>query len=796
MALATGADEPWSLRRVRRLQQNAPDDRQLILAEARRLTRKRRPDAVRQLLDTNSRPASPDPNLFALWLEASGATEAEDWAMLRGAQESARLWLLLARLMESDDLSLACDSAEKAIRLAPHDPEACRLMARLLSTADRSQEAQHFITQAERQEELNTLCGNRDVFGTSRAERCVQLLREQGRHMEAVAWCRQEQQSFPQSEWPQSVLAELSQGHLPYQAASPKHDGKSTRPPETLSIAVALERLIQNKGQGDPHSETSNHRITSFSALQFKDVASDTGLNVAFYNGANATDSGRYMHEFTGGGVGVLDIDGDDWPDLMFAQGADDPRENHTSPTVPTDRLFRNLRGSAFVDVSDVAGIDEHEFGQGVATGDVNNDGFDDIYVANTSHNALWINQGDGTFVRQTQPSGSSVWTISAMVADINLDSIPDLYDVNYVGGDDVFTQLCDHEGLSRVCGPTDFPAEPDAFRAGEGDGRFSERAAEAGLSAPDGRGMGVVAGDLLRTGRMQVLIANDESANHFYELNEDGVFVDTARRRGLATGSLGSAQGCMGIAVGHVGSRQRCDLFITNYYGESNCLHRQTADGFFPDLIAASRLDHPGRSMLGFGTQFLDIDLDGDDDLFVANGHLDDFQHLHIPYRMKSQIFENRDGRFYESDSSTSAWQATPVLGRAVATLDWNRDGRTDLCVTHLDHPAALLQNDTPPQQPAILLSYIGTGRSRDAVGATIVVTCAQAAEPIVLPIVAGDGYECSSQRLLSVVVPAGGESVRVDDGLTTVTISVDTERPQLYRIVEGRPQAWRIPR
>ncbi|MEO2033534.1 MAG: FG-GAP-like repeat-containing protein [Planctomycetaceae bacterium] len=799
MTLAAHADDMWSLERIRRLRVSAPDDRRLVLAEAKHLHRQRRDADALQRLRPALRIHPDDPELLLRRLELDDHAADTELTRLAACEPSARLWLFLAGRAERITHQLATEFAWQAFNVDPFDRAANSCLARLLTQAGQAARAQAFVSRAQRLRELAELCARRDAIGTERAPRAVRLLRQLGRQPEVVAWCRAELRLSPDSAWAVKVLDEVLHDGVTATRDRPAESIERTSETIELTVSQALEKLNQCRDTGQEAWANANgeHAPRDF---RFIDVAQQSGLNVEFYNGAEARESSRRMHEVTGGGVGVLDIDHDDWPDLFFPRGSDDPRGVRTHPATTADQLFRNLRGREFEPVSAVAGIKEHEFGQGAGVGDINNDGFDDIYVANIGRNTLWINQGDGTFQRQTHPADAGVWTVSVAIADINGDSIPDLYDANYIGGENVFTLICDHEGRLRICGPMDFPAEQDVLWWGRGDGDFAVQDEALESISADGRGMGVVVGDLLQTGRVQILVANDESANFFLEVDEVGRLTDSARRRGIAFGGNGLAQGSMGIAAGHAAGRQRLDLFITNYYGEANCLHVQTQDGFFPDLIAQRRLELPGRAMLGFGTQFLDADADGDDDLFVANGHLDDFQFLGLPYKMRPQLFENRNAGFSGSSSSSFPWLEMPALGRAVARLDWNRDGRMDLCVTHLDRPAALLENQTTPLRPSVMLSYVGTLQSRDAVGSGLTVTQESSrqrenSESAVFPILAGDGYECSNQRLFHVVLNDNSGETVVSDGLSTVELSVDLTTPELWRIVEGHSRAWRVP-
>ncbi|HEX6984214.1 MAG TPA: VCBS repeat-containing protein, partial [Planctomycetaceae bacterium] len=334
----------------------------------------------------------------------------------------------------------------------------------------------------------------------------------------------------------------------------------------------------------------------------------DAGIDFRYFHSADPATPGARMFEFTGGGVGVLDYDADGRPDLHFTQGCrwpPDPRQREY-----LDRIFRNL-GSRFADVTVAAGVVEPAFSQGVACGDFDGDGFPDLYVANIGANRLFRNNGDGTFRDVTQDSGvlvgplAEAWTTSAVMADLNGDGLPDLFDVNYVEGSDVFERICDHDGVPRVCSPTAFDAQPDRLLLNRGDGAFTDVTAIAGIGAPDGTGLGVVAADFDGSGRLSLFVANDARNNHFYANAAESPgglprFEERAAVNGTAFDRDGRSQACMGVAAGDADGDGRLDLFVTNYVAESNTLYLQEPDGVFVDASRAAGLSEPSLDLLG----------------------------------------------------------------------------------------------------------------------------------------------------------------------------------------------------
>ncbi len=516
------------------------------------------------------------------------------------------------------------------------------------------------------------------------------------------------------------------------------------------------------------------------------------------------------MFEFTGGGVAVIDFDVDGWPDIYLAQGskhfADPSLKNPDSATpnsalpinIESDRFFRNRGELAFEDVTELAGLRETSFSQGVTVGDYDNDGFADLFVANIGLNRLFRNNGDGTFADVSVSAGirGNSWTTSCVMADLNGDSFPDIYAVNYLEGSDLFDRVCQGaDGASHSCLPQQFAAADDQLLLNLGDGRFVDASADSGIIVADGKGLGVVAADFTGDGSLSLFVANDTTANFYFQTNapSNGLtprFQEAALAQGLALSGEGRAQACMGIACGDADDNGLLDLLVTNYYDESNTLYRQQPGGWFVDATRESKLSEPSYKMLGFGTQFLDADLDGQLDLAVANGHVDDFSGQGIPYRMRPQFFRNVNrGVFHELQSQyLGSYYSRPCLGRALATLDADCDGRPDMVITHLDEPAALLVNSTPSVGNSLSLTLCGVTSARDAIGATVTVTFPD--RKIVRQLTAGDGYLASNERKLIIGVGAARTvdslCVRWPSGLVTTFYDVPSNHD--FLLIEGQ--------
>lgn len=502
--------------------------------------------------------------------------------------------------------------------------------------------------------------------------------------------------------------------------------------------------------------------------LCFEDLAGQLGIEFQFYDGAPRDLQTHRMYEFTGGGVAAVDFDHDGWTDIYLTQGSDWPPS--TAQTRDLDRLYRNL-GDRFVDVTEEAGIREGGFSQGVAANDYDGDGFCDLYVGNIGPNSFYRNNGDGTFSEIADAAGSAgnQWTTSCLLADLNGDRLPDLYVVNYLTGKDVYERICSEaNGLPRSCAPRLFEASQDQMFLNLGDGTFRNVTSGSGIEVPNGKGLGIVVADFDSSGRLSLFLANDGVPN-FYFFNQTTLadspprFSEEGLNSGLAVDVNGRPQACMGVAVGDADGDGRFDLFVTNFFNEYNTLYRQQGTSVFADETRAAGLAESSLKMLGFGTQFVDGELDGWPDLIVANGDVDDFTHRGRPYAMLPQYFRNLgDGRFVDlSSEAAGPYFARPYLGRGMARIDWDRDGREDVVISHLDAPAALVTNRTQKVGNFLQLRFVGTESERTPIGTTV--TLEAGGRTWVQQLTAGDGYLASNERLLTFGVDSATQADRI---------------------------------
>jgi len=460
----------------------------------------------------------------------------------------------------------------------------------------------------------------------------------------------------------------------------------------------------------------------------FEDVADHAGIR--FVHRSPFTEQ-RHLHLTMGSGLAWFDFDRDAWPDLYLAQGrgwAGPDREPDDGR--PLDCLYRNS-GGVFRDVTSVVGIEEAEYSMGLAVGDYDNDGFPDLYVTNFGPNRLFHNNGDGTFSDVSVATGTAHpgYGASATWTDIDGDGSLDLYVANYLQIDRRNYTICAHEYRGRsvyvLCPPRKYAFEPDVLYQNQGQGTFVDISRTSGIAAVAPQpGLGVATADLDDDGDLDLYVANDTTPNFLWTNDGHGRFTDTGLLSGTALDRAGEAQAGMGVAVGDVDSDGRLDLFVTNYYAETNTLYRGEGNGLFLDVTDELGVGAASRTRLGFGILLADFDHDTRLDAFVANGHLSDRLAeigQNVPFRQRAQLMHNDGRRFRDASEQAGPYFQRECLGRGCAAADFDRDGRLDVAVQHLNDRPALLRNSTRTNNAVLQLELIGVHGSREALGARV---------------------------------------------------------------------------
>lgn len=460
-----------------------------------------------------------------------------------------------------------------------------------------------------------------------------------------------------------------------------RQDAEFHKSPVAMRIArgKTLANVLAGPAGLKAHERDNSHRQAVATVPTFRDLARSAGLRFVYDN--DATPRCR-MPETMGGGVGLLDFDGDGWLDVYAVQGGVFPETLGGSAMKQRDRLFRNRRDGTFEDVTDKAGL-----------------------------------------------GGNRNWPTSAAFADFDGDGDLDLYVCHYAAWDPEKSGPCPHafqEGRFMYCGPRTFDALPDhVFRNDRG--HFIDVSEQAGITAADreGRGLGVVAADFDGDGRTDLFVANDLNANFLFH-NEGGFrFREIGIEAGVATNADGGYLAGMGVACGDLDGNGRVDLAVTNFYGESTTFYRNLGDGQFADRTSAVGLATASRYLLGFGTTFLDVNNDSRLDLATANGHVNDLS-PNVLYAMPAQLLLAAEGGRLEDVSAQAGepW-SVPRLGRGLASGDLDNDGKLDLLIVSEGAPLAYFHNEGPAAH-SLTLKLEGTASNRDAIGARITLTTA----------------------------------------------------------------------
>ncbi len=693
----------------------APEDDRVWLGKANLATRNGQFAEARRLLDDCLARRPEDPAVWQAELDWGLATEQDASVrramahlpaqrFSRGGLEVIRAWLASRRHDPVGEHSAL-------ERLLQSEPGQCTAIERLAVLAAQGNQVEQAGQLRRRKSEMDQIrqryedLYNQNQFAADAPE-LARLAETLGRRFEAIGFLTWITQHSPGDLTARTTLTRL-QGEELGQAATGQTLAELLAP-DLTGEEIAPQAVADSLVAAPP---------------LFRDDAQSARLSFSYENGESSI---HQLPEFTGGGVGLIDYDGDGWLDVYLVQGGRFPPDPAQPPR--GDRLFRNHRDGTFEDVTAASGIDAmtQGYGQGVAVGDYDNDGHPDLFVTRWRSYALYHNRGDGRFEDVTQQAGLSGdrdWPTSAAFADFDNDGDLDLFVCHYVVWNAENPQICYTFPPNQVpigCNPRQFePRSDHVFRNDRG--RFVDVTATAGVQEHQGRGLGVVAADFDDDGRVDLFVANDQSANFLY-LNRGGFrFEESAQLAGVATNAEGGYQAGMGVACGDLDDDGRLDLAVTNYYGESTTFFRNLGQATFADQSVHVGLAALTRHLLGFGITFLDADNDGRLDLLTANGHVNDY-HPSIPYTMPIQLLRNDgDGRLRNVSDRAGPPFELLHLGRGLAAGDLDNDGRVDALVVVQNEPLVFLHNQTRPGH-FVTLGLEGTQSNRDGVGARVV--------------------------------------------------------------------------
>ncbi len=470
--------------------------------------------------------------------------------------------------------------------------------------------------------------------------------------------------------------------------------------------------------------------VSSAPAVTFTDVTKAAGINFSSFSSPEK----KYIVESMNGGVALFDFDGDGRLDIYLVNSYTVEAALANRPRPPA-ALYRNRGDGTFEEVAAKAGVADPGWAMGVAVGDYDNDGFDDLYVTCFGPNRLYHNRRNGTFEDVTSKAGvgDPRFSTGAAWGDYNRDGYLDLFVSNYVDFklEDLPQfgkgQLCQYRGIPVQCGPRGLPGSGDVLYRNNGDGTFTDVSKAAKVEDPSGYyGLGVMWTDFDDDGWLDILVANDATPNYVYRNNHDGTFTEIGLMLGLAVDENGVEQGSMGISIGDYDRDCRLDVVITNFADQYNTIYHKNADGTFTDVSRATKTADVSMPYVGWGTKFFDYDNDGWLDLMVVNGHVYPQIEGAYPggmYRQRKLLYRNlRDGTFAEVSSSLGAALMEPRASRGAAFGDYDEDGDEDVIVNDLDGPPMLLRNDGGSKAGHwVSLKLVGTKSNRNAVGAKV---------------------------------------------------------------------------
>ncbi len=520
---------------------------------------------------------------------------------------------------------------------------------------------------------------------------------------------------------------------------------------------IALLVSLGGCGSQEPPPPAPDGLVTTW----FQDVTATAAIDFSYRNG---NQSKQYsIVEVLGGGVGVLDVELDGYMDFFLVGGgsitAEQPLQGRANG------LFLYDTEQRYRDVSVAAGITEAEYyGHGVAVGDYNGDGFEDLLVTGYGGLMLYRNQGDGTFSVATAAAELSdrQWSSSAAWGDFNGDGHLDLYVTHYVDWSWQNHPDCFANGKQRVvCTPLVFDGLDDSLYLSRGDGRFVDASHSAGL-APRGKGLGVTLLDFDGDQRLDIYVANDTDENFLYRNQGDGTFVEQAVMAGTAYGDGGMSDGSMGVSAFDYNGDGRPDLWVSNFENDSFALYRNDGGGGFTHVSGATGLFAIGTTHVGWGTITDDINHDGHNDIVVTNGHV----LAHPPgghQQQKPLVLISQGQRFELLAIDPQEYLGQRHNGRGLAKCDIDNDGDWDLGFTHVNAPFKLLRNDVATERSWIGLQLVGRSSNRDAVGAKVTMTLADGSATTRF-IVGGGSYLSHSDSRLLWSVPAEAEAIQFD--------------------------------
>ena len=500
-----------------------------------------------------------------------------------------------------------------------------------------------------------------------------------------------------------------------------------------MRISLSLAALALTAGALAPPQSSgpsADHVVSTPGS--FVDLTSSLGVHFQYL--ASHT-SRKYLPETMGAGVALFDYDNDGRLDVFLVNGAPlaDPTAKGTVPEKSGpkywNRLFHQKVDGTFEDVTEKAGLQGAGYGMGVAVGDYDNDGFEDLYVTALGGNKLYHNNGNGTFTDVTDKAGvaGSGWSTSAAWVDLDHDGLLDLVVLRYVQWDFDDVWCGEHkEGFRSYCHPDIFqPITPLVFH-NDGNGHFNEVSQKIGLSKP-GKGLGIALGDYDHGGKIDLFVANDSMVEFLYHNKGDGTFEEVGLLSQVAVDGDGRTYAGMGVDFADYNNDGWPDLLVTDLANQRYALYKNNGDASFSYSTFNTGLARITMLHSGWGARFFDYDNDGWKDLIVAQGHDLDTVEINYPnlrYKEPMLLLRNTGTAFVDVSAQSGSVFQQRWLGRGLAVGDIDNDGRIDVVVSTNDGPAHILHNETPTQNHWLTLNLVGHKSNRDAIGAEVKLT------------------------------------------------------------------------
>jgi hypothetical protein len=487
--------------------------------------------------------------------------------------------------------------------------------------------------------------------------------------------------------------------------------------------------------------------------VRFTDVTAASGIK--FTHNAGRTGK-RWLPETMGAGCAFFDADGDGWLDVILVNSKDlIPRGRKT-----TAALYRNNQNGTFTDITRGSGLDVEVYGFGVAVGDYDNDGRDDVYLTALGGDRLFHNEGAGKFRDTTAGAGlaNKAFASSAAWLDYDKDGKLDLFVANYVQWDSAHDLWCSLDGATKsYCTPESYKGTPSRLYRGLGGGKFEDVTGPSGITDPNGKALGITVFDYNGDGWSDLFVANDTQPNKLYRNLQNGKFKEEGLSAGVAFGEDGMARGAMGVDFADYDRSGRQHLIVGNFSNQMLGLYHNEGNGLFVDEAPRSAVGRASLLNLTFGLFFFDYDLDGHPDVFTANGHIEEEigrVQPKVQYAQLPLLFRNLGkGKFEPASAFTK-----PLVARGAAYGDFDRDGDLDILVSSNNGPAVLYRNDGGNRNNWLRIRLIGTKSNRNGLGAAVRIG------PQSQTVHSGSSYCSSSDLALTFGLGADGSPVTVE--------------------------------